>query len=233
MTTGGTNPSGPAAKPPSQTLDRGLRALEIVVSSGHPQSVADVADQLGLHRSIVYRMLRTLEEHDLIERDDENRFRGSPGLLVLARRVFPTLQSAALPELSVLANQVGKTAFLVVRHCEEAVTVAVVEPRHSLAHVAYRPGMRHTVDRGAPGLALLAGLPAMPGERPEVALCRSRGWISTTSEVLPGMSAVAAPVLDPEGNCPGAVAVVFVTDDDIEALGKAVQETARTIGATL
>lgn len=223
----------PTAKPASQTLDRGLRALEIIVDSGRPLSVVDVADRLGLHRSIVYRMLRTLEDHDLIERDEENRFSGSPGLVVLARRVFPTLHSAALPELSVLANQVGMTAFLVVRHGDEAVTVAVVEPRHSLAHVAYRPGTRHSVDRGAPGLALLAGLPPRPGERPEVALCRSRGWISTHSEVLSGMSAVAAPVLDPEGNCPGAVAVVFVTDDGIEELGKAVQETARTIGAAL
>lgn len=237
MTTGVSTGDSAAAdgpsKPASQTLDRGLRALEIVVGSDRPLTVTDVAAELGLHRSIAYRMLRTLEDHDLIERDEENRFIGSPGLVVLARRVFPTLQSAALPELSVLANQVGKTAFLVVAHVDQAVTVAVVEPRHSLTHVAYRPGTRHSIDRGAPGLALLAGLAPRPDERPEVAHCRSRGWIHTQSEVLPGMSAVASPVLDADGTCHGAVAVVFVGDDDLEALGKAVRETAAAIGSEL
>ena len=46
------------------------------------------------------------------------------------------------------------TAFLVVRSGDEAVTVATVEPQDSTAHVVYRPGTRHPVDRGAPGLAL-------------------------------------------------------------------------------
>ena len=46
--------------------------------------------------------------------------------------------------------------------------MASVEPPHVAAHVAYRPGTRHRVDRGAPGLAILAGEPTRAGERPEV-----------------------------------------------------------------
>jgi DNA-binding IclR family transcriptional regulator len=229
-----SSPAAQVAPPPaSQTLDRGLRTLELVAGHRTPMTVAEVAERLGLHRSIAYRMLRTLEDHRLVRRDAQNRFSAGAGLAVLAREVFPTLQSLALPELSLLANEVGKTAFLVVRQGDEAVTVAVVEPRQSGAHVAYRPGMRHDVGRGAPGLALLAGSPPVAGERPEVTLARSRGWVATRAEVLDGMSAVAAPVIDPRGACHGAVAVVFVTDDDLEGLGGVVLRTARTVGAAL
>jgi len=233
MTTLAATPSDVATRPASQTLDRGLQTLEVVAGSERPMSVAEVAGRLGLHRSIAYRMLRTLEDHGLVQRDSNSRFSAGAGLAVLARQVFPSLQSLALPELSLLANKVGKTAFMVVRQGDEAITVAVVEPRHSVAHVAYRPGTRHPVDRGAPGLALLSGAPAVDGERPEVALCRSRGWVSTRSEVLPGMCAVASPVLDRHGNCPGAVAVVFVADGDIKRLGGAVRATASVIGKML
>jgi DNA-binding IclR family transcriptional regulator len=231
MTTVATSRSG--TKPASQTLDRGLRTLELVAESEVPLSVADVADRLDLHRSIAYRMLRTLEDHRLVQRDGENRFRAGAGLAVLARQVSPTLQSAALPELSQLANEVGMTAFLVVRQADEAVTVAVVEPRHSVAHVAYRPGTRHPVDRGAPGLALLAGEAPSRNERPEVGQARARGWATSHAEVLVGMRSCAAPVVDAQGTCQAAIAVVFVGDGADPQLGPRVVAAAKAVAAEL
>ncbi|UER55255.1 helix-turn-helix domain-containing protein [Kineosporiaceae bacterium SCSIO 59966] len=221
------------ARPASQTLDRGLRTLELVAGSERPLSVAEVARALGLHRSIAYRMLRTLEDHALVARDAENRYAAGAGLAVLARQVAPNLQAAAVPELSRLANDVGMTAFLVVRQHDEAVTVTVIEPRQSTVHVVYRPGTRHPVTRGAPGLALLAGSPPVPGERPEVAEGRRKGWVATYSEVLPGMNAVASPVVDSRGVCHGAVSVVFVADVDFDELGERVRGAAGATAALL
>ena len=64
------------------------------------------------------------------------------------------------------------TAFLVVADGDEAVTIDSVEPTSLDAHVAYRPGTRHPIDRGAPGLALLARTSVVVGERAEVAVAR-------------------------------------------------------------
>jgi DNA-binding IclR family transcriptional regulator len=218
----------------SQTLDRGLRVLAVVAGAEAPMSTADVAVALDLHRSIAYRMLRTLEGHGLLRRHDDGRFGPGLTLAVLARRVAPTLQGAATAELSSLADAVGMTAFLVVRDGDDAVTIAVVEPRHVTAHVAYRPGNRHPVDRGAPGIALLAGADGQRGERAAVTSARRRGWAHSRSEVLPGMRSVASPVVDALGTLHGALCVVFVgVTGPVEDLGVRVCVAARTVADRL
>jgi DNA-binding IclR family transcriptional regulator len=222
------------AAPHSQTLDRGVRALEVLAEAGRPLSIADLSARLQVHRSIAYRIVRTLEDHRLMSRDGDGRLVPGVGLAALARSVKSSLQTAALPELSDLANDLGMTSFLVVEDEGEAVTVETVEPRHSTVHVAYRPGVRHAVDRGAPGLALLAGLAEAPGERPEVAQARVRGWATTQGEVLTGMRAVASPVLDGRGRVAGAVSVVFVDSQyTLDEIGARVGAAAKAIAREL
>ena len=54
----------------SQTLDRGLTVLKLLAKSQDGLTVADIAEQLGTARPIVYRLLRTLEGHNLVGRED-------------------------------------------------------------------------------------------------------------------------------------------------------------------
>ena len=108
-------PAGPAVQAsPSQTLSRGIRALEIMAAAPGPMTIAELADAMGVHRSVAYRILRTLEDHSLLVRDDAGRVQPGPGLAVLARGVSRNLQSAALPELTQLANSLDMTAFIAV-----------------------------------------------------------------------------------------------------------------------
>jgi len=207
--------------------------LEHVAEATHPLTVAEVAREVGMHRSIAYRMLRTLAEHGLLTRDEQGRYQPGAGLAVLAGRFTPTLRALAGPHLLRLAVATDKTAFLVVRHHDEAVTVEVVEPPAAAAHVSYRPGLRHPVDRGAPGIALLAGEAPLPGERPEVAEARARGWGMSTSEVIEGFRAVAAPVIDARGVCRAAIAVVFAGDGALEAVAAPVVAEAQALAAEL
>jgi DNA-binding IclR family transcriptional regulator len=219
--------------PYSQTLDRGLRALEAIARPSPPLSIDDLAELLGLHRSVTYRIVRTLEDHLLVRRDSAGRLLPGLGLSALAQSVEAALQAAAAPQLSNLADELGMTAFLVVREGDEVVTVLTVEPRHSAAHVTYRPGIRHPVTRGAPGLALLAAAPPVRGERAEVRRARARGWAYSDSEVLPGMSAVATAIPTANG-VSAACAVVFVNaGHDLEVIGRAVSRTAAAIPGRL
>jgi DNA-binding IclR family transcriptional regulator len=223
---------GPA--PQSQTLDRGIRILEHLAALGTPQPIIEIGQALGLHRSITYRLLRTLEGHQLVERDALGRYWLGLGMAGLARGVRTDLQTAALPRLNALVAELGMTAFLVVRTGDEAVTVASVEPHDTAAHVVYRPGTRHPVDRGAPGLALLMAEPPSPDDRDALREARRTGWASSHGEVIPGLRSIAAPVLGPDGGARGALAVVFVDEGaEIERIGRAVAEAARKVPATL
>ena len=210
--------------PASQTLSRGIRLLEELADARGPLTIDDLSARVGLHRSVAYRLLRTLEDHGLVTRDPTGAVRLGTGLAALAAGVAADLQSEALPELTAAANDLGMTCFLVVLDHDECVTLVSVEPRHAVTAVAQRPGTRHPVSRGAPGRAILAQLP--PRRWPdgvdarlaaEVAETVERGWATSHDEVVPTLRAVAVP-LAVSGRPPAAVAAVHVTTalDDAE-----------------
>ena len=84
-----TPTAGSSQASPSQTLSRGIRALEILAEAQQPLTIAELADAMGVHRSVAYRILRTLEDHSLLVRDDGGRVQPGPGLAVLARGCRP------------------------------------------------------------------------------------------------------------------------------------------------
>lgn len=223
-------------KVPSQTLSRGLRALEIIAESEKPIGMADLSARLGLHRSITYRIVRTLEEHRLVVRADGGGLVPGVRLAALARGVAADLQSAALPELTAVANELGMTAFVAVLDGDEAVILVSVEPRHAAAAVAQRPGTRHSLRLGAPGIAIQEAL--TPAERaaariPGGYLDGFPGYATSHDEVIKGMSSVAAP-LRVTGHPAAAVAVVYLDrGTDTAAVGERLRTAASVIARAL
>mgnify|MGYP001942157917 FL=1 len=142
---------------PSQTLSRALTLLETVVEAPEPPTIADLADGLGVHRSVAYRMLRTFEAHGLLRRDGLGRVHAAPGLAVLARRVEQDLRAAAMPHLTAVSTDLGMTAFLVVWDGAHCLTLATAEPPSGNL-VTQRPGTRHPLGVGAPGMAIAVAL---------------------------------------------------------------------------
>ena len=225
---------GPREAPHSQTLDRGIRVLELLAAAERPASIAALAAGLGVHRSIVYRILRTLEDRRLVNRRIDGAYELGVGLQILARNVSRSLREAAMPELAALAGDLSMTAFLVVADREDCVTLFSVEPRHTAITVVARPGSRHPLDRGAPGLALLAGGPPAPGDRPEVAVARSVGYATSHDEVIPGLRSVAVPLPGGDGGVRAAVAVVYVDSQfSPSSLGERLTSAVRSIAAEL
>lgn len=141
----------------SQTLDRGLRILEVLAreETADGMTVSELAALLQVGRPVVYRLVATLEEHQLVTRH-EGRVRLGLGMHRLAGAALPALRQRARPSLRHLADAVGATAHLTVVEGSEAVALVVVEPSTTDFHVAYRTGARHALDRGAAGRAILA-----------------------------------------------------------------------------
>jgi len=229
------------ASPHAQTLSRGIRALELLADAPEPMTIAELAAALDVHRSIAYRILRTLEDHRMVVRDAAGRVQLGPRLAALARTVQHDLQAAALPELTAVANELAMTAFVAVLDEHEVVTLVSVEPRHVVATVAQRPGTRHPLAHGAPGIAIQSALTTAQWHalgdsehmRAEASEARESGYAFSHDEVIQGLRSVAAPLMIP-GQLPAAVAVVFVASPlGNEQVGARLADAAGAITAAL
>lgn len=190
--------------PGSQTLSRGLRALEIIGESDVPLSVAALSQELGIHRSMGYRLVKTLEQHGFVERLASGGLELGIKLSALARGVAKTLQAAAAPELAAVAEQLGMTAFLVTYDGEAAVTLSSAEPQNAETTVAKKPGSRHSIDRGAPGRVIRSQV--NPGEYPP------QRFEFSHDEVLQGIASIAVPLIV-SGSQPAAIAVLYLPQE--------------------
>ncbi|MBO8184802.1 IclR family transcriptional regulator [Streptomyces spirodelae] len=208
----------------SQTLDRGLRVLKLLADTDHGLTVTELSNKLGVNRTVVYRLLATLEQHALVRRDLGGRARVGLGVLRLGRQVHPLVREAALPGLRSLAEDVGATAHLTLVDGTEALAVAVVEPSWTDYHVAYRTGFRHPLDRGAAGRAILAG------REPDSE--RGAGFVLTHGELEAGASGAAAPVLGVSG-IEGSVGVVMLSETVPEQVGHRVVRAANEVADAL
>ncbi|MEY2535140.1 MAG: hypothetical protein QOF29_3050 [bacterium] len=234
MAADASNPSSAATSAGgSQTLERGLRVLRVLAEHPAGLSVTELAAALGTHRPSVYRLLSPLVEQRFVSRGEDGRYTLGVGLVQLASSVRPRLQEVALPELRRLADELRATTALTVRDGDDAVVFAVMEPRSTDMHIAYRTGLRHPLDRAASGLAILAGGPPRPGERAEVGEARTRGWARSTGELLPGASGVAAPIARAGRDAEASLSAVWIEPRDEAPVAERVVAAARAIAGAL
>jgi DNA-binding IclR family transcriptional regulator len=207
----------------SQTLDRGLRALEVLAGAPGGLTVTELAERLSVNRTVVYRLVTTLEQHSLIRKDARGRLYVGLGVLPLAAAVQPVLRDVAAPVLRELAEDLGCTAHLTVADGGEALALAVVEPSWTDFHVSYRIGARHPLEQGAAGKAILLGRSSRSD---------SAAYVMTAGELQPGARGLAAPILGLNG-LEASVGIVTLGDLDADPVGAKVVAAASRLGGHL
>ncbi|MDI9914953.1 helix-turn-helix domain-containing protein [Rhodococcus sp. IEGM 1379] len=218
----------------SKTLHHGLAVLELLTSYPHGLSVTDIADGIGVHRTVAHRLIRTLEAHHLCRKDSFKRVTLGAGLVTLAEPVEQDLRTLARPVLEALADATEATAHLVVRESEGVVrALMVVEPRRAKVHVAFHPGQVDPINRGSAGLSILASLPPVDGERQEITAARARGYAMTDGEVIPSVLGISAVIPGRRGDALASLGISVFDTDDREALGAEVVAAARNLGSML
>lgn len=220
----------------AQTLSRGIQCLEALAAARGPLNIAKLAAAMGVHRSIAYRIVRTLEDHRLVRRDTHGVTLGL-GLVELARSVAGGWEDDIRATLRAVADELMMTAYIAVRDGSDCVVVMSEVPRGRDAVVTYHPGYRHSLKTGADGRAIQSALvpeewKTLRGEIARSAKVREvveRGYANSTGEVIPGLSAVAVPMrLRAWGSA--ALAVVFVGSKlSVAELGRRLQAAAAEI----
>lgn len=220
----------------AQTLSRGIRILEELAAVTSGLTIAELATALGVHRSIVYRLVRTLEDHRLARRSG-NIVELGVGLTELARGATRKWEDLARGVVRATADDLAMTTYISVQDDSDCVVLMSEEPLGRQGTVTYRLGYRHSLDAGADGKVIQselsetqwAGLSPSVARSSEIGTIQQLGYATSTGEVLPGVSAVAVPIRLHSWNA-ASLAVVYVESRlPVDQLAERLRAAARKI----
>ncbi|GAA4296568.1 IclR family transcriptional regulator [Mycobacterium paraffinicum] len=218
----------------SQTLARGLTALQMVADSPGGLTVQQLAEQVGVHRTIAYRLLSTLAEFRLVAKGEDGRYRPASGLAVLGASFDRNVRQVSLPTLRALADELGTTVSLLIAEGDQQVAIAVIVPSHVAYQLSFHEGSRYPLERGAAGIALLASMPPRPGERDLVTRARESGWVSTYGEIEPNTYGLAVAVRRHPPSPPTCINLISHREDVVmrgkDAVIKAAKQLSELLG---
>lgn len=212
-----------------RSVDRAVAILDVLAVGGW-KAGAEVARELGVHRSTALRLLATLERHGLVERDQRTakyRLGGRLVQLASAVRGEADLRLAARPVCEALARTVGETVTLDVLDGDEIMPIEQASGSTSVVSVNWL-GTRSPAHCAASGKVILAFGPeaararylSRPLERrtphtvtsageleSQLRAAREAGYARTFEELEVGLSAIAAPVRGAGGEVVAALDV--------------------------
>lgn len=171
----------------SQSLDRGLRLLGVLARRA--STLDDLAAELGVHKTTVLRLLRTLEAQHFVHRQGNRYYRLGSAVFDLAHRALEDrdVRRSAAAALAGLNARTGHTVHLATYEDGEVVYVDKYEGRHSVRMYS-RIGRRAPLHCTAVGKVLVAALD--PERRAKVAA--SLEYPCLTENTLPGADAYLA-----------------------------------------
>jgi DNA-binding IclR family transcriptional regulator len=216
-------------------IDRMVEILFLLEGRPDGASIRDIVGQLRLPRTTVYRILNTLQVHDIVRRSDDGTYRLGSRLLTLAARTIGEgrdydLAALSVPHLRRLASETGEGCKVSIVDGDEVLVVAAVDGQREYA-LTVVPGQRLPLHAGAAAKVLLANLPKdalakrlsghlarytpsteTDGRRLAVELSRVRrqGWAADNGEYAPSVHAIAAPIPDRNGHVIAALSVPYL-----------------------
>ncbi|MBB4187712.1 DNA-binding IclR family transcriptional regulator [Sinorhizobium terangae] len=205
-------------------FDSGEDALAVTFDEMH--------ERLGYTRSTLYRYLKTLTDAGLLTSLPSVGYMLGPRIVELDYKIRTgdVLIRAARPVMEELASQFRGIALLCRRYRFDVLCVHQ-ESGTDTIHSNYERGRRRSLLHGAASLGILAYLPdhqlrkfygLVPEQFATAGLGttlkevkaalrehRQRGWVSTTGDVTPGVTGVAAPVFDSRSEILGSLSLTL------------------------
>ena len=153
----------PMARHRIPVIDRMMDVLALLEKRNNGASIRELVEFLGLPRTTVYRILNTLQFHDVVRRTSEGAYRLGPRLLALAARTLPDandydLAALSRPHLEALAEKTGEGCKVSVLDGNAILVVAAVQGTREYA-LTVVPGQHQPLHAGAASKMLIAHLP--------------------------------------------------------------------------
>jgi len=243
-----------------QSLDRALTIMDLFDEHNRELKITEISTRVGLHKSTVHSLLKTLQKHGYIEQDENGLYRLGMRLLEkgqLLLRGFDIREKASGP-LQVLSGETGQTVHLVIRDGAEGVYIDKVEGSKAAIRYSWI-GRRVPLHSSAVGKILAAFMSGAELEhllkdydysihtshtiasesafREELRGVREKGVAYDREENEAGVRCAAAPVYDHGGHVIAAISISTlastVGDVELAAFVARLRETAGQISRGL
>ncbi|NWQ44337.1 IclR family transcriptional regulator [Bacillus sp. EB106-08-02-XG196] len=240
------------------------RALDIIALVGMKKGglgVTEIANQIDINKSSVFRTLSTLVQYGYIEQDRETgKYKLGYKFLDISSKLLESIdiRSEAKPFLKELENKTNEVIHLVVYDQGEVVYIEKLEGTETL-RTHSKVGKRAPMHCTSVGKAILAHLPendvlsildrkGMPYHTDhtitsieaflqELQQIRQRGYALDLEENEYGITCIAAPIFDHLGNVVAAVSIsgptTRMTSKQLNQLGPLMIQTSQQLSARL
>ena len=229
------SPSTARSRGSTTSVERAIDVLMLFTTSqGSTLGITEIANDLGISKAVVHRILTSLCDRDVVIADPESRrYSLGPGVLQLAAAYRNRLDLRALAHQTLvqLSNTTDETATLSLRHGWQRAYVDQVTPDREVA-MTVSLGRTFPLHAGASSKAFLAFLPAAEIDeylasqpldaltartivdraalRDELESIRRVGYAASFGERQSGAASVAAPVMADTGAGSGPVGVISI-----------------------
>jgi DNA-binding IclR family transcriptional regulator len=217
---------------PPNSLEKMLSILDIVEDTAGGLSADDILGMVGLTRSTLYRYLKVLTDAGLLTSLPDVGYTLGPRIVELdyKMRMRDPLITASRPVMQELVRSIPGIALLC-RKYKEKVLCVHQEAGTDDFHSNYERGHARPLLKGAASRIILAHTPTRSVTRiyekqPEsfaeagfgqsltevktrLARLRQAGFDMSSGQITPGVTGVAAPLFDSQGNCVGSLALTL------------------------
>ncbi|KAB7707853.1 helix-turn-helix domain-containing protein [Bacillus aerolatus] len=240
-----------------KSVARALDVIRIVSASKKGLGVTEIAKQMDINKSSVFRILATLSQYGYIEQHEETgRYRLGYMFLDISSKLLDSLdvRTEARPILKELENETNEVVHLVVYDEGEVVYIEKLDGNEAL-RMHSKVGKRAPVHCTSVGKAITSHLPAtdvldiierkgLPAHTShtitekdaflkELAEVKRKGYALDLEENENGIRCIAAPVFDHAGNVAAAVSIsgptLRMSDERLEVLSERMIQAGQMI----
>lgn len=238
----------------SATVQRAVRIMNYLNDASGPQGISNISHDLGLSTTIVHRLLNALKQEGMVFQDPQSkRYSLGSVLLDYANKLLAEMPFATLiePWLRTLRDRTEETVGFYIPSGNVRICAMEFESLQEIRR-SVGVGRRIPLHLGASGRAILAFmseevqqriLDALEDREKEQVLKRleqtkNDGYSTNEEEITPNVSALSAPVFDPNGRVLGALSISGPSfrwnrrtmEPSIPVLREAVREVTQSFG---
>ncbi|MCP3027503.1 IclR family transcriptional regulator [Halobacillus sp. A5] len=244
-----------------KSVGRAMDVINAVSTSRNGMGVTDIAQQMDINKSSVYRILHTLEEYGFIEQNEESgKYKLGYKLLEISSRLLESidLRTEAQPFLKTLENYTSEVIHLVVYDQGEVVYLEKMEGTETL-RMHSKVGRRAPMHCTSVGKVILSQLPertvldiierkGLPKHTDhtitdtglfltELKNVKQKGYALDLEENEQGIICIAAPIFDHTQQVAAALSIsgtsLRMTEERLTDLKDKVIDAGRGISARL